>query len=269
MHKFYANDRRGRVRGDEVLETSCNQVVLYCGVGECVRQFLCHAVEPPVPACGWQSSIDDDLQPPSVTSNRIVSYIFWMNSSWTEITWRPTIGDPEPIGWVITFTYFIVGAVCISAGRHQRAIAIHHGCVAYPWFWFGLGAFLFALGSNKQLDLQMVLIQIGRVVAKRGGWYSEIKTIKDAVIFCFGAFALPVVSAWMCAVCSRGRPYIPSGLGVLVLLVFIILRASSYHPQVKQLSHLPLIGSHLNIALELSGTCLVGCGAWMSNRRTP
>ena len=191
-----------------------------------------------------------------------------MNNLWSDIQWRPTIGDPEPIGWIITFSYLFVAACCVSVGRRQRAVAIRLNSNGDPWFWFGLAVLLLGLGFNKQLDLQMLLIQIGRHVAKQGGWYSDIKTIKPAIVFCVGVVALPVVAAWMCAVCSRGREYILSSLGVSVLLTFVILRAMSFHPRVKQLMDLPIIGTYLNPVLELGGAALIGVGTVLATRRT-
>ena len=184
-----------------------------------------------------------------------------MSSLLAEITWRPAIGDPEPIGWIITFSYLIAGGICVSAGRYQRAVSIRRGCIGYPWFWFGLAAFLFALGFNKQLDLQTLLMQIGRNIAKQGGWYSDRNSIKSVVVFGCAVITLPILFAWMCIICNRGRSYILSCIGVLVLVVFIGLRALAFNPRVERLTHLPLIGSHLNTVLELGGAALVGLGA--------
>jgi hypothetical protein len=192
-----------------------------------------------------------------------------MNCLLAEITWRPAIGDPEPIGWLITLSYLIVGAFCVSAGRHQRAISIRRGCTGYPWFWFGLAAFMFALGVNKQLDLQTLLIQIGRNIAKRGGWYSDRNTVRSVVFFGCAAITLPVLFAWMCVVCQRGRSYILSCLGVLILLAFVGIRALSFNPRVERLMNLPMIGSHLATVMELSGAALVGLAAYLVARQTP
>ena len=192
-----------------------------------------------------------------------------MNSFLAEITWRPAIGDPEPIGWIITFGYFAAGAFCVSAGRHQHALSIRRGSIGYPWFWFGLAAFMFALSLNKQLDLQTLLIQIGRNLAKRGGWYRDRNDIKSVVVFGCAVIALPVLFAWMCVVCSRGRSYILSCLGVLTLLAFVGIRAMSFNPRVERLMHLPMIGSHLATVMELSGATLVGLGAYLVTRQTP
>ncbi len=192
-----------------------------------------------------------------------------MNSIFAEITWRPTIGDPEPIGWIITFGYLIAGAFCVSAGRHQRAESIRRGCVGYPWFWFGLAAFMFGLGVNKQLDLQLLLMQVGGEVAMRGGWYSNRNLVKSLVVFCGAAIALPILFAWMTVVSKRGRSYILACLGVLVLLAFIGIRALSFSPRIGRLTHLPLIGPYLNSAMELAGATLICVGAILVTRKRP
>ena len=190
-----------------------------------------------------------------------------MNSTLAEITWRPAIGDPEPIGWIITFGYLIAGGLCVSAGRHQRAVSIRRGCIGYPAFWFGLAAFMFVLGFNKQLDLQTLFMQIGSQVAMRGGWYSERNSIKSVVVFSCAAIALPILFAWMTVVCKRGRSYILACLGVLVLLAFVGIRALSFSPRIARLTHLPLIGPHLNSLMELVGVALVCVGAFLITRQ--
>jgi hypothetical protein len=193
-----------------------------------------------------------------------------MNSILAEITWRPAIGDPEPIGWIITFSYFIAGGFCVSAGRHQRAFSIRRGCIGYPWFWFGLAVFMFALGVNKQLDLQTLLIQIGRNVAMRGGWYSDRNSIRSVVVFICAAIASPILFAWMFVVCNRGRSYLVACLGVLILLAFVGIRALSFNPRIQRLMHLPLIGHHLNTVMELAGATLVCLGArWVTRSNGP
>ena len=192
-----------------------------------------------------------------------------MISSLTEITWRPAIGDPEPIGWIITFSYFIAGAFCVSAGRQQRTVSFRRIGLGYPWFWFGLAGFMFALGFNKQLDLQTLLIQIGRNIAMRGGWYGDRNSIKSVIVFLCAVIALPILFAWMCAVCNRGRSYIMACVGVIVLLAFVAIRALSFNPWIQQLSHLPVIGPLLNTIMELGGAILVCVAARLLNRQKP
>ena len=192
-----------------------------------------------------------------------------MNSVLAEITWRPAIGDPEPIGWIITFSYFIAGTFCVSAGRHQRNDLIRKDGIGYPSFWFGLAVFMFALGLNKQLDLQTLLIQIGRTIAKRGGWYRDRNTIKTVIVFGCAAIALPILFAWMCAVCNRGRSYLMACVGIIALLAFVAIRALSFNPRIARLTHLPVIGPYLNTTMELVGATLVSIGARLLTRQTP
>ena len=128
---------------------------------------------------------------------------------------------------------------------------------------------MFALGFNKQLDLQTLLIQIGRTIAMRGGWYGDRNSIRSVIVFGCAAIALPILFAWMCAVCNRGRSYIMACVGVIVLVAFVAIRALSFNPRIERLSHLPVIGSHLNTIMELVGATLVCVAARLITRQAP
>src|SRR3954468_15751872 len=77
--------------------------------------------------------------------------------------WRPGIGDPTLLGWTTVVAYF---AAALACGRTAAA----KGGRPTP-FWSLLSLLLVFLGFNKQLDLQSVLTEIGRRLAREQGWY--------------------------------------------------------------------------------------------------
>ena len=77
------------------------------------------------------------------------------------MNWKPGIGDPTFIGWFAVCTYFCTAALCAyvasrldrtPSGLQQRA-------------WWILALVLVALGTNKQLALQGLLMEWGRSFA--------------------------------------------------------------------------------------------------------
>src|SRR5262245_63104416 len=80
--------------------------------------------------------------------------------------WRPGIGDPTPLGWLTVAAYAVAAALCARA-------ALREGRSGPRGFWWGLAAALALLGVNKQLDLQTLLMQVSRDLARAQGWYDR------------------------------------------------------------------------------------------------
>ena len=82
-----------------------------------------------------------------------------------QLRWRPTIGDPSAMGW-LTVVGYIVAA--ISCGRTALQTPITPGPARNRRLtWLVMTAVMAALALNKQLDLQSLLTDIGRVAARR------------------------------------------------------------------------------------------------------
>jgi hypothetical protein len=98
----------------------------------------------------------------------------------TGITWRPEIGDPTLIGWITFFGYMITVGICVRAGRKACQHSVTGPIQLNPaWMWWGCSAVLFGLGINKQLDLQTLLIEVGRQVAQANGWYGHRRMLQS------------------------------------------------------------------------------------------
>lgn len=62
--------------------------------------------------------------------------------------WRPGIGDPTIVGWVISAGYLLCALLCIRAARLDRPFR-HDPTHAGPRFWWTVAAAVFILGVNK------------------------------------------------------------------------------------------------------------------------
>jgi hypothetical protein len=132
------------------------------------------------------------------------------------------------------------------ASRDQRSM---------KQLWLLIAVTMMLLGINKQLDLQTLLIQKVRRQAYIHGWYFERRKYQldfIAAISIIGLFATVGVAFWLRRVFSRVY-FAISGIATLVL--FVVIRAASFHYVDKALS----LGGEVrvNVVIELSGIGLI------------
>ena len=82
------------------------------------------------------------------------------------------------MGWIITVAYFVAAFLCWRAGLAEKKQSLISEFPKNYWLWFGLAAVLLVLGINKQLDLQTLLISLGRGIAIECGWYDSRRQIQ-------------------------------------------------------------------------------------------
>ena len=185
-----------------------------------------------------------------------------MADSSERITWRPGISDPTVLAWVITCVFLAAGVACIvrlrRAPQPKRLSA----------FWLvGAGLFTF-LAFNKQLDLQVLLIQLGRAWTTNLHWFEHRRGVQTLFVVLLGAGATGtvLVFAWML------RPYWSSTrlalIGVGCTLIVISLRAAVICHVCDRLIHAvgttPSTVHHRLEPLELIGPLCVVAYAWLS-----
>jgi len=178
--------------------------------------------------------------------------------------WHFGIGDPTPMGWFIAFAYLVATVGCTIVWAAERT-ANRRGQTASPLFWLVLTVSLLFLGINKQLDLQTLLNDVGRRMAKSEGWYDRrrvyqvvfIATVSSAGLIAVGGFSWLARKQWK-------RNFVAL-LGTVFLYVFVLIRASSIH-HVDMMLHWQFLGWTWNWVLELGGIVVVGIGAVLALR---
>ena len=178
------------------------------------------------------------------------------------VDWYPHIGDPTLIGWVITVAYFCVTFRCYRAGLAAKAADSGAGKTKKAVVWFGLAAVLLALGINKQLDLQTLVIHSGREIARSNGWYGMRREIQFCFVFGLAISAMILVGVlfWL----TRGGwiAYWAVLVGVVILVSFVLIRAASFDHVDYLLSRWRTIGPfRMKYVVELAGVLIVGLGA--------
>ena len=176
--------------------------------------------------------------------------------------WRPGIGDPTFIGWLITAAYLTTSVFCgVCAWRTDRISPIsrsrHHRL-----FWWSLAVIMLMMGINKQLDLQCWIIAVGKEMALAQGWYSQRRIFQMWFIAGIAIFGL-VLLTWLGWKLKRlWRQYGLALVGILLLITFVSIRAATLDHVAGFSGWQPVMGL-INSILELAGIGLVGISALM------
>jgi hypothetical protein len=126
--------------------------------------------------------------------------------------------------------------------------------------WQALAATLCFLGVNKQLNLQTLLIALGRHWAAAGGWLGWRRGVQLAFGLVFGA-GLCLLLVWLAATHREFFRRNPRPLqGMLILGVFVALRAATIN-HADQFLGFNLKDEHWAWVLEMAGSLLIGIGA--------
>lgn len=170
--------------------------------------------------------------------------------------WHPGIGDPTVVGWVTVAAYCVAALLCYRCSK--RYASTQQG-----QFWWALTLVLLALAINKQLDLQTWLTEIGRDAAHEYGWYARRRVVQFFFIACLVMSALLMRDWLMQRVAGLGKYARRAALGLLVLALFVVVRATSFH-HIDEMLGLSLDGLSMNEVLELSGISVI---AWAAASR--
>lgn len=177
------------------------------------------------------------------------------------IDWTPGIGDPSVAGWLTVVMYVVAAAL---AYRCTQIDELHRRT------WLAIAVFELLLGINKQLDLQVLVTEVGRYLAKQEAWYQYRRGVEVVFIAIMALTFAVLIALIYRRTKSMPGPVRVALLGASFELVFICLRASSFH-HIDALigTHLP--GAKANVYLENFGILIVSAGALaiLNSRRIP
>ena len=202
------------------------------------------------------------------------------------IDWSPTIGDASIVGWLTVVAYFVTAWLCLRALQTEKAppprplhktIPSIFRVLVKRWpsppaparraaVWLVIAAIMIFLGVNKQIDFQTLLTEIGRDVAREGGWYHLRRHVQVAfilIVLVLGSMGLAAM-LWL----TRGnlRDLRLPLAGLALVGTFVVIRATSFQ-KVDILIHLDLAGIRVNWILELGGIAVIAAGAIVRLRR--
>lgn len=169
--------------------------------------------------------------------------------------WHPDIGHPTLLGWITVAAYAVTALVC-----WQRHLASAAAPLVSPRFWLWLALILTLLGVNKQLDLQTALTNAVHWLADVQGWYEHRHPVQIAFIGTIGIGGVVLLGHLMRLAWPPGGGRLTAIVGIVFLVTFVFVRASSFHHVDSALAR-ELFGLHWNVILELGGIAGVAAGA--------
>lgn len=183
-----------------------------------------------------------------------------MSEFLSQIQWRPQIGDPSFMGWLTVAAYATAAVLCLVAARRRLVTDDPKQERRRHRMWLGIGVLMFFLCINKQLDLQSLFTDFGRVLASRGGWYNSRRVVQRWFVFAVAAASTVTLTVVAWRIRSILREHIVLLLGLISLVTFIVIRAASFH-HVDVLIGSEILGVRINWLLELGGIALIALSA--------
>jgi len=173
----------------------------------------------------------------------------------------PQFDNPTFLGWSVVAIYLSAALCCGRAALRADKSVSDQGQM-----WWVLAGVLVFLGVNKQLNLQTLMILIGRNVAFAGGWYGRRRFFQALFAAVFALLGLGCLA--FCA--ARARRFIAGNrlafAGVIVLSAFVILRAATIN-HANEPFGFDLKDQNWAWILEVCGSLLIAFSALKENRR--
>lgn len=174
-----------------------------------------------------------------------------------EIYWRPSIGDPTLLGWTTVYAYICAGILSLACAVNTEKIFHDEHTNFHRFIWSGMALGLFALGINKQLDLQTLMTDVARLIAHKQGWYEERRIIQLVFVIAIAGISGASLLILIWSLRSLLRYYWLLLFGSAALGRFVIVRAASFYgvslPEVSQIFG----GLRINWLLELLALCII------------
>ncbi len=136
--------------------------------------------------------------------------------------WKFAAGDPTVIGWTVTIGYLLASLLLATAGMLSNR-AVDQSDPTEPWW--SLSALMAALGLNKQLNFQTLLLDLGREFAKSEGWYADRRLLQVAFVALIGLIACAFTYRILRRP-SRSPRLVGWKIGLTIILTYCLVRAA-------------------------------------------
>ncbi len=179
--------------------------------------------------------------------------------------WPRDRGDPTVIGWGITVCYFLAGMRCFYCTGHldfRRVLPINQ---MFAWFWYLMAVALVFLGINKQLDVQMLLADIGRAYTKYHGWYGQRAPVQNRVLALGACLGLACVQAVAHRIKGAPKSLWFALWGLLLLGANVLVHLVSQH-DIEHVLAFSVAGLSVGSALEILAIFWIAASAYAYNR---
>lgn len=167
--------------------------------------------------------------------------------------WYWELGDPDPGSLIVTAAYFLVSICCGAAGRYSVGRK-------QSAFWYLFALLLFALGVNKQADLQSLVTLLGRDIAQDMGFYQVRRNLQFIFVVALAGSAALSIGFGLWRIRRWALCYWIAVVGLAVQATFVVGRAASFH---HVSTNLTIASGELKLRLlfESLGLALIMVGA--------
>ena len=179
--------------------------------------------------------------------------------------WRRELGDGDVLGWATTVAYLIAAALCARTAMAARRLRREETGPDAPGAWGLLAAGLLLLGLNKQLDLQIIVRELGIAFIQFLGMNEHRRWFGRLFVLLMGLFLLRVMATAARRVRGHTRGHRLLLTGLALLACFAVVRAGSYVPGLKQFN--VRFYTALHLVFELGGIVILGLGAFRTRQR--
>lgn len=171
-----------------------------------------------------------------------------------KLSWTPGIGDPTIAGWLTVVAYFAAAAASLRAAQVARISQGQPRRIVL--FWVCVAMFTLCLGVNKQLDIQSLLTDMARLIAKQNGWYAHRRLVQISAIGMISTTGSAFL-IWLLFFFRKAANQVrAASVGLCLVICFVVVRAASFH-HVDVLISRDLYGLPWNAILELPGITLI------------
>lgn len=139
------------------------------------------------------------------------------------LAWQLQPNDPSIVAWLVTGGYLVAAGL----GFHLSRRSLRSGCKEEGRCWLFLTLVAAALGINKELDLQTLLIELVRETLRPMGWHDLHRAVQRGLAAL--AMVVMAVFAWRWVRANgrffRLRPLV--AVGMVLVGAYVLLRVGS------------------------------------------
>ena len=173
------------------------------------------------------------------------------------------------------------GDVCLSSLINTILYAVSIAAAAYHWrmlqrfkkpaakqgFWLLVIFILSIFGINKQLDFQVLLVEIGRPIALKSGWYESRRIVQAVFAFVLTGIAGLFAVMMLFLIRRHWRNNILALLGLLSLCFYGIMEAISQSHVGCSLELYEQWSFRLTDVIEMTGILLILANTLIRRKR--
>ncbi len=173
------------------------------------------------------------------------------------------------------------GDVCLSSLINTILYAVSIAAAAYHWrmlqrfkkpaaeqgFWLLVIFILSIFGINKQLDFQVLLVEIGRPIALKSGWYESRRIVQAVFAFVLTGIAGLFAVMMLFLIRRHWRNNILALLGLLILCFYGIMEAISQSHVGCSLELYEQWSFRLTDVIEMTGILLILANTLIRRKR--